>query len=127
MQLQIEMLHFLEGLHPHYILRMPGDGQTDAKVVGRLVSVSPRDSERFHLKLIINRIPGATSYEDLRTHDNVLHKMFREAAIAMGLTECSDEAIAVLEEAAKTLMPKQMRRFFAYYLIGDEPSDARQL
>ncbi|KAG8174747.1 hypothetical protein JTE90_010003 [Oedothorax gibbosus] len=68
----------------------------------------------FHLKLILNRIPGATSYEDLRTHENVLHKTFREAAIAMGLTECSDEAIAVLEEAAKTLMPKQMRRFFAW-------------
>ncbi|KAG8174784.1 hypothetical protein JTE90_013184 [Oedothorax gibbosus] len=99
----------------------------NAKVVGRVVSVSPRDSERFHLKLILSRIPGATCYEDLRTHENVLHKTFREAAIAMGLTECSDEAIAVLEEAAKTLMPNQMRRFFAYYLIGDEPSDARQL
>ncbi|KAG8177530.1 hypothetical protein JTE90_023435 [Oedothorax gibbosus] len=92
----------------------------NAKVVGRLVSVSPRDSERFHLKLILNRMPGATCYQDLRVHENVIHKTFREAAIAMGITECSDEAIAVLEEAAKTMMPKQMR-FLAYYLIGDEP------
>lgn len=33
----------------------------------------------------------------------------------------------MLEEAATTLMPNQFRRFFVYYLIGEEPSDALQL
>lgn len=98
-----------------------------AKVVGRIVNVSPKDSERFFLKLILNRISGATCYQDLRTHEGVIYRTYREAAIAMGITESSEEANAVLEEAATTLMPTEFRRFFIYYLIGEEPSDAVQL
>lgn len=98
-----------------------------SKVVGRIVNVSPRDSERFFLKLILNRISGATSHEDLRTYQGIIYRTYREAAIAMGITENSNEANAVLEEAATTLMARQFRRFFVYYLIGDEPSNALQL
>lgn len=45
----------------------------------------------------------------------MVQQTFREAAIAM------------LQKAASTMMPGQFRRFFVYYLIGDEPSDALQL
>ncbi len=33
----------------------------------------------------------------------------------------------MLEEAASIMMPRQIRKFFVYYLIGDEPFDALQL
>lgn len=46
------------------------------KVVGRIVSVYPRDSERFHLKLILIRFPGATCNRDLETHETVVYKTF---------------------------------------------------
>ena len=36
--------------------------------IGRLNIVSPKDIERFHSKLILNRVKGATSFQDLRTH-----------------------------------------------------------
>lgn len=57
--------------------------QKAAKVVSRIVNVSPKDSERFFLKLILNRISGATCYQDLRTHEGVAYRTYREAAIAM--------------------------------------------
>ena len=98
-----------------------------AKVVGRIINVSPKDSERFFLKLILNRIPGATCYEDLRTHEGVIYRTYREAAIAMGATESSEESNVVLEEAAATLVPAQLKRFFVFFLIGEEPSDALRL
>ena len=55
--------------------------------IGRLNLVSPKDSERFFLKLILNRVKGATSFEDLRTYDNITYSTYRETAIVMDLIE----------------------------------------
>lgn len=35
--------------------------------IGRIYAISPKDSERFHLKLILNHIKGAESFEDLKS------------------------------------------------------------
>ena len=55
--------------------------------IGRLNVVSPKDSERFFLKLILNRVKDATSFEDLRTYENITYSTYRETAIVMGLIE----------------------------------------
>ena len=36
-------------------------------VISRMYHVSPRDTERFHLRLLLLHVPEATSYEFLRT------------------------------------------------------------
>ena len=42
-----------------------------SKAIGRVVSVSPKDVERFHLILILHRIKGATCFNDLKSYEGV--------------------------------------------------------
>ena len=39
--------------------------------IGRLNIVSPTDSERFSLKLILGRVKGANCFKDLRTYEKM--------------------------------------------------------
>ncbi|CEP09067.1 hypothetical protein, partial, partial [Parasitella parasitica] len=51
-------------------------------IIGRMYTVSPRDIEKYHLRLLLLHVPGATSYESLRTVNGVLHNTFQAAARA---------------------------------------------
>ena len=48
--------------------------------IGRIVSAHPAEGERYYLRVLLNHITGATSYQHLRTVDGVLQPTFREAA-----------------------------------------------
>nr|XP_046478596.1 uncharacterized protein LOC124217240 [Neodiprion pinetum] len=97
------------------------------QVVSRMTNVSPRDSERFHLKLILGHATNARSFIDLRTVNGKEWNTFREAAVDMGLTATNDEAFKIFDEAVSILMPKRLRHFFVWYLIGEMPSNAIDL
>ncbi|XP_046434513.1 uncharacterized protein LOC124186674 [Neodiprion fabricii] len=97
------------------------------QVVSRMTNVSPRDSERFHLKLILGHATNARSFIDLRTVNGKEWNTFREAAVDMGLTATNDEAFKIFDEAVSLLMPKRLRHFFVWYLIGEMPSNAIDL
>ncbi|XP_020242986.1 uncharacterized protein LOC109821212 [Asparagus officinalis] len=55
--------------------------------IGRLPFAQPVSGERYYLRMLLNIVRGATSYEFLRTVDNVLHPTFKSACLAMGLLE----------------------------------------
>ena len=84
-----------------------------SKAIGRIVNVSPKDVERFHLKLILNRVKGATCFEDLRIHEHVTYNTFKETAIAMGLVESDKEIFNIFDKACTIMMPTELRQFFA--------------
>ena len=46
--------------------------------ISRLVSVSPCDHERFHLHLLLLKVPGATGYDNLKTVNGIVHNTFKE-------------------------------------------------
>ena len=77
-------------------------------------SVSPKDIERFHLKLILNHVKGAICFADLKKFENVSYKTFKETAIAMGLVKNDNEIFNIFEEASSIMMPKEFRKFFAW-------------
>ena len=87
------------------------------KAIGRLNVVSPKDSERFFLKLILNRVKGATSFIDLRTYENQIYNTYRETAIVMGLIEHETQLYNIFEEACQIMLPVQLRKFFATFLL----------
>jgi len=89
------------------------------KVVGRIYTVHPKDVERFSLRLLLNHIPGATSFNFLRIYNNITYSSFHEVAIARGLMADSNEALTVLEEAYNLINSAQkFREFFTHYLIN---------
>ncbi|KAG5063305.1 hypothetical protein JHK85_004488 [Glycine max] len=53
--------------------------------IGRLIWVPPTTGELFYLRMMFTTCKGATSFEDIRTVENVLYPTYREACFAMKL------------------------------------------
>lgn len=85
--------------------------------LGRVANVSPRDSETYHLRLLLLNIPGATSFEYLHTVDGVVYQTYKEAAFARGVIIDDQEWRRCMEEAAQYMMPFQLRSLFVILLI----------
>ena len=56
--------------------------QNSSKIIGRMYTVHPRDQDKYYLWLLLLHVKGATSFENLRTVNGVLHDDFKSAAIA---------------------------------------------
>jgi hypothetical protein len=95
--------------------------------IGRIVSAHPAEGERYYLRILLNHVPGATSYENLRTVNGVIQPTFREAAEKMGLIEQDNTLDECMTEATLFQMPSSLRRLFATILVFCEPSDVFEL
>ncbi len=59
-----------------------GSGET---VIGRMFTVSPREGERYFLRMLIPHVNGAKSFADMRTVDGEVCSSFRQACSHRGL------------------------------------------
>ncbi|UYV81233.1 hypothetical protein LAZ67_20000416 [Cordylochernes scorpioides] len=94
-----------------------------ALCIGHMCSVNPKDSERYHLRLLLLHVAGAQSFEDLRTVDDIVCSTFKEAAQRRGLLADDSEWDACLAEADLFQMPCELRQLFATILIYNNPTD----
>jgi len=78
-------------------------------VITRMHSISPRKTELYHLRLLLLNVPGATSFQHLRTVNGVVHTSFRNAARALNLVENGQQWFEAMTEAATFQMPFQLR------------------
>lgn len=85
----------------------------DNSVIGRIYSASPKDTERFCLRVLLHHIPGATCYEDLKKFDGYTASTFKEACILNHLLTDDFQWDKTMEEAAVFQMPAQLRVLFA--------------
>lgn len=92
-------------------------------MVTRLAAASPRNIERFHLRLLLLHVKGATSYEDLRTVDGVVCQTFVQACVLRGITTDDSEWDRTLEEAVTWQFPRQLRELFAMILVHCLPKE----
>ena len=83
--------------------------------VGRIVSAHLAEGERYYLRVLLNHVTGATSYQHLRMVDGVLQPTFREAAEKRGLIEEDTTLDDCLTEATMYQMPSSLRRLFARF------------
>jgi hypothetical protein len=91
------------------------------------VAAHPAEGERYYLRLLLNHVRGATSFEDLRTVEGVIFSTFREAAERRGIIESDDSISDCLTEAATFQMPYALRRLFATILVFCEVTNIRTL
>ena len=92
----------------------------DKLAIGRMHTVHPTDTERFHLRLLLSHVPGPTCEADLKTVNGVTHDTFQEAAVALGLATDPHEFACILEEASTILMPRKLRHMFAMMIAKCE-------
>ncbi|KAL2512220.1 ATP-dependent DNA helicase [Abeliophyllum distichum] len=99
---------------------------TDRKkghVIGRIVSANPLEGERYYLRILLNHIRGATSFESLKVVNGVPVISFREAALLHGLLREDNSCELCLQEASVYQMPSSLRRLFATILAYCTPND----
>ncbi|XP_023311823.1 uncharacterized protein LOC108913689 isoform X2 [Anoplophora glabripennis] len=97
------------------------------KIVTRMYSVSIRNQELYYLRLLLLHVPGAISYEELRTLNGVIYDTFKEACQHRNLLADDVEWKRTLREACSRDMPYQLRSMFAFILVFCEVSDAPAL
>lgn len=78
------------------------------EVIGSVCSVSPKDSERFHLKLLLNFVTGVTCYNDLKVYEGKRYDTFREVALARNLLHTEAILYEIFDEAVEVTMPRQL-------------------
>ena len=74
------------------------------------------------MRMILLRVSGAKSHEDLRTYQNVEYPTFKQTAIEMGLLDTDSEWINTLTEATSFMLPAVFRKFFVTILTQCQPA-----
>jgi len=68
--------------------------------IGRIYFVHPGSGQLYYLRTLLNYCKGPTSFEDIKTVNNVVLKTFKDACYAMGLINDDKEHVDVIKEAA---------------------------
>jgi hypothetical protein len=95
--------------------------------IGRIVYAHPAEEERYYLRVLLNHVRGATSYDDLKKVRGITCSTFREACEQLGLIEHDKSLDHCLTEAATFQMPCALRRLFATILVFCEVTKIREL
>jgi hypothetical protein len=66
--------------------------------IGHMYYAHPTLGEHYYLRMLLNYVKGATSYELLLTMDGTEHNTFKDACIVMGLLANDNEWHQALEE-----------------------------
>ncbi|KAJ1699041.1 hypothetical protein LUZ63_007553 [Rhynchospora breviuscula] len=101
--------------------------QQNRKRLARMLFVHPNAGELYYLRMLLNIVRGPTSFEDIRTVNNVLYATFQEACDALGLLDDDNEWLYTLQEAAITASARQVRKLFVDILLYSEVTDPAEL
>ena len=80
-----------------------------SKAIGRIYYIHPRQTELFHIKILLLHVRGKTSFEDLRTVDGIVYPTFTAAAIALNLVENNRQWFTCIREIIRTELPHRIR------------------
>ena len=95
--------------------------------IGRVVYAHPAEGERYFLRVLLNHVRGATSFEHLRTVSGITYSTFRETCEKRGLIETDKSLDDALSDAETFQMPAALRRLFATILVFCEATNVREL
>eukprot|EP00980_Cylindrotheca_fusiformis_P001154 scaffold319_cov97-Cylindrotheca_fusiformis.AAC.14 len=90
------------------------------EVLNRIDTVSIASGETFYLRHLLLSVPNPTSFDDLKTFNNIRYNTFQEASYARGLLRDDNISINTMDEAVRIHPPKYARHVFAQLLAyGD--------
>ncbi|XP_021986336.1 uncharacterized protein LOC110882680 [Helianthus annuus] len=86
--------------------------------IGRIHSVFPSDGEAYYLRILLNKVKGPKSFEDIRTVNGTLYPTFRDACYALGLLDDDNEYIEAIKEASLYGTAMFLRTLFGTMLMS---------
>ncbi|KAF3624476.1 hypothetical protein FXO38_30239 [Capsicum annuum] len=91
------------------------------------VAANPTEGERYYLRLLLNHVPGPTSFKNLLYVNGRRCETFKEAAKERGLLESDNSTSECLCEAVVFKIPLALRNLFSTILVHCNPTDVRTL
>ncbi|XP_066400682.1 uncharacterized protein [Miscanthus floridulus] len=85
--------------------------------------VHPSVGERYYLWLLLLTAKGCTSFEDVRFHNRLYHRTFKEACRSRGLLGDDQEWYDAFDEAAAWATSSQLRILFVTMVLFCEVGD----
>lgn len=95
--------------------------------IGRLTYTHHSTGELWYLRMLLSKVRGQRSFEDLRTVDNVLYPTFQDVCRVLGLLDDDKEWHEVIEECAKCGFPGQIRQLFVHIVVNCHVGDLNYL
>ncbi|CAN0903853.1 hypothetical protein LINGRAHAP2_LOCUS22760 [Linum grandiflorum] len=96
-------------------------------VISRIASVPPQANDVFYLRLLLTKIPGALTFEDLCTVNGILYNDYRQACQALGLLATDDEWSEVMAKVSRWGMAPLIRTTFVSLLMFCHVTSPTQL
>lgn len=93
----------------------------------RISYASPKEGERFYLRLLLSHVKGARSFLDLKTVGGCICNTFRDAAMKLDLLASDNHYDWCLREAASWMTGRHLRELFAMIIVHNSPSDPNSL
>ncbi|XP_021997718.1 uncharacterized protein LOC110894799 [Helianthus annuus] len=87
-------------------------------VIGRIYSASPSLGEAYYLRILLTKVKGPRSFEEIRTYDGVVYPTFRDACYARGLLDDDNEYIECISESSFTGNGHYLRSLFGTILLS---------
>lgn len=97
------------------------------QTIGRIYTASPKQPEKFYLRMLLNHVRGAKCFEDVRTFEGITYETFQCAARARGLLADDNQWDICMTEGNTFKSPAMLRRLFSVILIFCEPSGPFEL
>ncbi|CAG8471117.1 4110_t:CDS:2 [Acaulospora morrowiae] len=95
--------------------------------IGRIFMVHPSEGERYYLRLLLTKVKGARSFEELKSVNGIMYTTFKKSAQQRGFLENDNEYRQCMIEAKEFQMPSQLRDLFATLLVFGNITDVQQL
>ncbi|CAH1439952.1 unnamed protein product [Lactuca virosa] len=92
------------------------------KCIGRIHSVSPNLGEAYFLRILLNKVKGPKSFEEIRTVNGEEYSSFRDACYALGLLDDDKEYIDAIKEVSHSGSGFYLRFLFATLLMCNSMS-----
>ncbi|XP_013632756.1 PREDICTED: uncharacterized protein LOC106338286 [Brassica oleracea var. oleracea] len=86
------------------------------KTIGRVVAIHPSAGDRYYLRILINKIKGPRSYDELKTYNDVKYPDFKSICHARGYLDNDVEWLESMSEGARTTTPYQLHDMFVRFL-----------
>ncbi|XP_022024354.1 uncharacterized protein LOC110924672 [Helianthus annuus] len=87
--------------------------------VGRIHSVCPALGEPYFLRILLNKVKGPRSFEEIRTVNGQLFPTFRDACYAIGLLDDDNEYVEAIKEASFEGHDGYLRALLATLLLSN--------
>ncbi|PKA52796.1 hypothetical protein AXF42_Ash001777 [Apostasia shenzhenica] len=95
--------------------------------IGRLPYAKLTSGERYYLRMSLNIVKGAKSFDELKTVEGVAYNTFKDTCIAHGLLQDDNEWQLALTEANYWALAFQLRNLFCEILMFCEITDISKL